>query len=86
MLVIQEKFLGKKNLHFLSLRHVIKCLILFLGLELLKTAIANAGYTGKIKIGMDVAASEFCKDKVYDLDFKNPKSKKDDWVGKLFER
>ena len=24
-------------------------------------AIANAGYTGKIKIGMDVAASEFYK-------------------------
>ena len=23
---------------------------------------------------MDVAASEFCKDNVYDLDFKNPKS------------
>ena len=27
------------------------------GLELLKTAIANAGYTDKIEIGMDVAAS-----------------------------
>jgi len=27
------------------------------GLELLKTAIAKAGYTDKIKIGMDVAAS-----------------------------
>lgn len=44
------------------------------GLELLKTAIANAGYTDKIEIGMDVAASEFCKDKKYDLDFKNPNS------------
>lgn len=31
--------------------------ILSLGLELLKVAIENAGYTGKIKIGMDVAAS-----------------------------
>jgi len=29
------------------------------GLELLKTAIQKAGYTGKIFIGMDVAASEF---------------------------
>ena len=29
----------------------------FAGLELLKIAIANAGYTDKIKIGMDVAAS-----------------------------
>ncbi|KAG6503870.1 hypothetical protein ZIOFF_036194 [Zingiber officinale] len=42
------------------------------GLELLKTAIAKAGYTGKVLIGMDVAASEFYseKDKTYDLNFK----------------
>lgn len=32
---------------------------------------ANAGYEGKVKIGMDVAASEFyTEDKMYDLDFK----------------
>ena len=31
------------------------------GLKLLVEAIEKAGYTGKIKIGMDVAASEFCK-------------------------
>merc|ERR1719428_168094 len=44
-------------------------------------AIEKAGYTGKIKIGMDVAASEFCKDgNKYDLDFKNPDSKPEDWV------
>jgi hypothetical protein len=31
----------------------------------------QAGYTGKVKIGMDVAASEFyTEDKKYDLDFK----------------
>ena len=42
------------------------------GLELLKVAIESAGYTGKIKIAMDVAASEFYKDGKYDLDFKNP--------------
>lgn len=42
------------------------------GLELLKSAIEQAGYTGKIKIGMDVAASEFFKDGKYDLDFKTP--------------
>ena len=42
------------------------------GLELLKEAIAKAGYTGKVRIGMDVAASEFFKDGNYDLDFKNP--------------
>lgn len=42
------------------------------GLELLKTAIAKAGYTGKVVIGMDVAASEFYndKDKTYDLNSK----------------
>lgn len=37
------------------------------GLELIKTAIERAGYTGKIDIGMDVAASEFYKDGKYDL-------------------
>eukprot|EP00245_Coleochaete_scutata_P002385 TRINITY_DN1310_c1_g1_i1.p1 TRINITY_DN1310_c1_g1~~TRINITY_DN1310_c1_g1_i1.p1 ORF type:complete len:479 (-),score=144.03 TRINITY_DN1310_c1_g1_i1:286-1722(-) len=43
------------------------------GLDLVKTAIEKAGYTGKIKIGMDVAASEFyTEDKMYDLDFKTP--------------
>jgi enolase len=41
------------------------------GLELLKQAIAKAGYTDKVIIGMDVAASEFFKDGKYDLDFKN---------------
>jgi len=41
------------------------------GLELLKSAIEKAGYTGKVVIGMDVAASEFYKeDKSYDLNFK----------------
>eukprot|EP00850_Spirogloea_muscicola_P006614 SM000031S11623 [mRNA] locus=s31:722042:726709:- [translate_table: standard] len=42
------------------------------GLDLLQAAIAKAGYTGKVMIGMDVAASEFYseKDKTYDLDFK----------------
>lgn len=37
------------------------------GLELIKTAIEKAGYTGKVEIGMDVAASEFYKDGKYDL-------------------
>jgi len=41
------------------------------GLELVKQAIAKAGYTDKVKIGMDIAASEFCKGGTqYDLDFK----------------
>lgn len=50
------------------------------GLELLQQAIANAGYTGKIVIGMDVAASEFYKDGKYDLDFKNKNSDPSKWV------
>ena len=41
------------------------------GLDLVVEAIEKAGYTGKVKIGMDVAASEFLtKDNHYDLDFK----------------
>lgn len=43
-------------------------------LNLITTAIEKAGYTGKIEIGMDVAASEFHKNGKYDLDFKNPQS------------
>jgi enolase len=43
-------------------------------LQLISDAIHNAGYDGKIDIGMDVAASEFHKNGKYDLDFKNPKS------------
>lgn len=39
-------------------------------LQLLKDAIAHAGYSGKVKIGMDVAASSFFKDGKYDLNFK----------------
>jgi len=50
------------------------------GLELLKTAIEKAGYTGKIEIGMDVAASEFFKNGKYDLDFKNKDSNPDEWL------
>lgn len=44
------------------------------GLDLIRDAIERAGYIGKIKIGMDVAASEFYKDEKYDLDFKTPDS------------
>jgi len=42
------------------------------GLELLREAIQKAGYTGKIQIGIDAAASEFSKGGLYDLAFKNP--------------
>jgi len=41
------------------------------GLELLKVAIEKAGYTEKVKIGMDVAASEFYQEGNYNLDFKS---------------
>jgi len=45
-------------------------------LDLVQEAIAVAGYTGKVGICMDVAASEFWNDekKRYDLDFKTPDS------------
>jgi len=40
------------------------------GLRLLVEAIEKAGYTGKVEIGMDVAASEFYDNGKYDLNFK----------------
>ena len=52
----------------------------FEALDLLIDAIEAAGYTGKIKICMDVAASEFYKEGLYDLDFKNPDSRKEEWL------
>lgn len=50
------------------------------GLQLIKDAIDQAGYTGKVEIGMDVAASEFFREGKYDLDFKNPNSDKSKWI------
>ncbi|RIB16317.1 Enolase, C-terminal TIM barrel domain-containing protein [Gigaspora rosea] len=50
------------------------------GLELLKETVKKAGYTDKVKIAMDVAASEFYKDCSCDLDFKNPNSDKSKWL------
>merc|ERR1719203_1739135 len=49
-------------------------------LDLVVEAIKMAGYEGKIKIGMDIAASEFYKNGKYDLDFKNPETKEEDWI------
>lgn len=51
-------------------------------LSLITEAIEKAGYTGKINIAMDVASSEFYreKEKKYDLDFKNPNSDPSKWV------
>ncbi|MQL92898.1 hypothetical protein Taro_025539 [Colocasia esculenta] len=42
------------------------------GLDLVKEAIERAGYNGRIKMAMDVAATDFCIGKKYDLDFKSP--------------
>ncbi len=45
------------------------------GVDLLMEAIKKAGYEAEVKIGMDVAASEFLtSDGQYDLDFKTPKN------------
>jgi enolase len=41
-------------------------------LDVLVEAIAKSGHAEKVKIGTDVAASEFFKDGKYDLDFKHP--------------
>uniref|UniRef100_A0A674NJ12 phosphopyruvate hydratase n=1 Tax=Takifugu rubripes TaxID=31033 RepID=A0A674NJ12_TAKRU len=41
-------------------------------LDLLQTAIEKAGFTEKVVVGMDVAASEFHHEGKYDLDFKSP--------------
>lgn len=41
-------------------------------LELLKAAIGKAGYMDKVVIGMHMAASEFCHEGKYDMDFKSP--------------
>merc|ERR1711953_958006 len=45
-------------------------------LDILMQAIRKSGHESKVKIGTDVAASEFydAKTKLYDLDFKNPDS------------
>ena len=45
---------------------------------MLKEAIDKAGYSGKVFIGIDAAASEFFKNSKYDLDFKskNPEPSK----------
>jgi len=51
-------------------------------LDLITDAIKQAGYEGKVKIAMDVASSEFYKEKEekYDLDFKNPNSDPSKWI------
>lgn len=43
-------------------------------MDLLTQAVKNAGHTDIVRFGLDVAASEFYADGVYDLDFKNEKN------------
>lgn len=45
-------------------------------LDLLVTAVAEAGYTGKIKFAMDPASSEFFRESLYDLGIKDKTSAK----------
>lgn len=57
-------------------------------LELLQKAISISGYEGKIKIGMDVAASEFYEDGNYNLNFKGtePELKSGKQMIKFYEK
>ncbi|KAK5064283.1 hypothetical protein LTR84_000116 [Exophiala bonariae] len=51
-------------------------------LELIADSIKEAGYEGRMNIALDVASSEFYKEKEkkYDLDFKNPDSDPTKWI------
>ncbi|KAF7233298.1 hypothetical protein EG68_08942 [Paragonimus skrjabini miyazakii] len=50
-------------------------------LDLLVDAISNAGYVGKIMIGMDVASSEmWIKGGKYNLNFKDPRQEPSQWI------
>lgn len=49
-------------------------------LDLIVAAIEKAGYKGQIGIALDPASSEFFKDGLYDLDFKNPNSDPSKWI------
>lgn len=78
---IQENSEGKQN-HNIKKNPSLDYLLCYLSsfcfspsaLELIKTAIEKAGFTDKVVIGMDVAASEFFIEGKYDLDFKSPPS------------
>lgn len=70
---LPEKPGGKRFTPFLILYPPPPCLFLCSSaLDLLQTAIEKAGFTEKVVVGMDVAASEFYREGKYDLDFKSP--------------
>jgi len=59
-------------------------------LDVLMEALQKSGHADKVKIGTDVAASEFYKEGKYDLDFKNSASDPSTWksgaeLSKLYE-
>lgn len=49
-------------------------------LDLLTAAVDQAGYTGRIKFGIDPASTEFFSDGQYDLGFKDEKPRKMDYA------
>lgn len=60
------------TVHFLHLFSLLSASSCPPALDLLQTAIEKAGFTDKVVVGMDVAASEFYREGKYDLDFKSP--------------
>jgi len=56
--------------------------VILLALDIIVQAIDKAGYTGKIKIGMDVAASEFYDEKGKQYDLNNKEQGKPNYVNK----
>merc|ERR1719356_375284 len=48
-------------------------------LDVLMDALKKSGHEAKVKIATDVAASEFYKEGLYDMDFKNPASDPKTW-------
>ncbi|XP_012279455.1 enolase [Orussus abietinus] len=49
-------------------------------LTLIDESIKSAGYEGKVKLALDMAASAFCKDGQYDMEFKSEDSDPDDYL------
>lgn len=49
-------------------------------IDIINEAIKQSGYDGKIKIAINISASDFCKDGQYDLGFKTDDSDPDDYL------
>nr|KAJ0213860.1 hypothetical protein LSAT_V11C400183260 [Lactuca sativa] len=64
--------MGSETYHHLKRNMAHKDVIFREGLDLVKEAINRTGYNGKIKIAIDVAATDFCIGTKYDLDYKSP--------------